>query len=648
MNPNILNLMKKRDMALKSALKSKLSSDRYTFIMLRNRVVKELRASKANYFLNIIEKAGGNTKNIWNQLRKLMGQNSNNTKSIEIYANGTLLSNPPEVAVALNHYFIDSVDDIIKCFSPVDFISSQGRHIEPAFELETVTESDVGRVIGSLRSSRAKDVIGMNTVMLKELSASLACPITQLVNLSIAQEIFPDVWKLAAVSPIFKGGDQQSICNYRPISVLPVVSKVVEKLVAEQIINHLNTSSYSLHSNQFGFRTNHSTETANCYLIEKIKSMLDKGGVVGAVFLDLKKAFDTINHGILIGKLSTFNFSSDTTNWIQSYLTNRSQFVRIKTHQSDVVSLAAGVPQGSILGPLLFSMYVNDLPTVCPNSNTIMYADDSVIFMHGNSTARVADQLTDSLQHIKKWLNQNCLQLNVSKSVCMFFSKTKIHCPEPEVVVDGERLRVVSDFKYLGVLIDNNLTFKEHIKKVSKCVKFNLSNFRHIRSCMSTKAALMYMHSMILSHITYCLTTWSQASNTALKPLLSLYKKTLKVLDRKSNNYHHCHILLKYKLLNWENLIKYSHSCLMYKIIHGRAPPALNQFIKMVSTSTRSATRGDCVIAFRKSSFSQSAFSIRAAREWNSIPTHIRNISNYASFKHFLKKWLISGQGCEH
>ena len=159
-----------------------------------------------------------------------MGQNFNNTKSIAIYANGTLLSNPAEVVVALNHYFIDSLDDIIKCFSPAHIIPSQGRHTEPAFNLETITESDVMRVIGSLKSSRAKDVNGMNSVMLKELSAFLVCPITQIVNLSIAQEIFPYVWKLAAVSPIFKVGNQQSFCNYRPISVWLVVSKVADKL----------------------------------------------------------------------------------------------------------------------------------------------------------------------------------------------------------------------------------------------------------------------------------------------------------------------------------------------------------------------------------------------------------------------------------
>ncbi len=152
-----------------------------------------------------------------------------------------------------------------------------------------------------------------------------------------------------------------------------------------------------------------------------------------------------------------------------------------------------------ILGPLLFSKYVNDLPTVFPNPNTVMYADDTVIFLHGSSAAQIADQLTNSMQHVTEWLKQNCLQLNVSKTVC-FFSKTKSLCSEPYVVVAGERLQVVSDFKYLGVFIDSNLTFKAHIKKVCNCIKFNLADFRNVCSCMSTKAAMMYARSFLFPH----------------------------------------------------------------------------------------------------------------------------------------------------
>ena len=161
----------------------------------------------------------------------------------------------------------------------------------------------------------------------------------------------------------------------------------------------------------------------------------------------------------------------------------------------------------------------------------------------------------------------------------------------------------------------------------------------------------MFMHSMILSHITYCLTTWSQASNTSLKSLLSLYKKTIKVLDRKSIYYHHCHVLKKYSLLNFENLIIYADLCLVYNILHGLAPPVLCQFVRTAPNdhrSTRSVARGDCIIPLRKSALGQTAFSVRAAREWNLIPIHIRNFKTYPSFKLNLKKWLTGSQDCQH
>ncbi len=275
---------------------------------------------------------------------------------------------------------------------------------------------------------------------------------------------------------------------------------------------------------QFGFRAKYSTETANCFLIEKIKSLLDKGGVVGAVFLDLKKAFDTVNHRILMSKLASFNFCSDTLKWIESYLSNRSQSVQVQNHQSAALCLSTGVPQGSILGPLLFLLYINDLPYVCPDTNIQMYADNTVIYVHGSSMTQVADKLTNSMAHVTAWLKQCCLQLNVSKTVCMFFTKKNSPSVEPDIFVSGERLQVVSEYKYLGVLVDSKLSFKAQVKKVCNRVKFNLSNFRFIRDYMSTEAAKMYMHSMVFSHIIYCLTTWSQASNTSLKPIESLYK----------------------------------------------------------------------------------------------------------------------------
>lgn len=252
---------------------------------------------------------------------------------------------------------------------------------------------------------------------------------------------------------------------------------------------------------------------------------MDKGGVVGAVFLDLKKAFDTVNHRILMSKLCSINFSSTALEWLESYLLNRSQSVQVKNHRSAPLHLLSGVPQGSILGPLLFTLYINDLPSVCSDTNIQMYADDTVIYLHGSSRTQVASGLTNSMAHVTAWLQRCCLQINVEKTMCMFFSKTNSACVEPDVFVLGERLQVASEYRYLGILIDSTLSFKPQVKRVCNRVKFNLSNFRFIRDHMSTEAAKMYMYSMVISQITYCLTTWSQASATTLLPVQSLYKK---------------------------------------------------------------------------------------------------------------------------
>ncbi len=182
-------------------------------------------------------------------------------------------------------------------------------------------------------------------------------------------------------------------------------------------------------------------------------------------------------------------------------------------------------------------------------------------------------------------------------------------------------------------------------------IKFNLNNFRYIPHQMSTQAAKMYTYSMIFSHIIYCLPIWSLASVTSLKPLQSLYKRTVKILDKKPSIFHHCPILQKYRLLSWENMVKYSNLCLVYKIIHGLSSLPLHQFVNIRTADhsrTRGAVRGDCIIPFRKSVFGQTTFSVRAAAEWNLTPINIRNLNTYSTFKIQLKKWLIDNQSCQH
>lgn len=306
-----------------------------------------------------------------------------------------------------NNFFIDSVRDLTHGFGMTTKDIILPNHDLTVFKISEVSESYIIKILSQFKSSRAKDVFNCDSVFVKTHANVLSTPVTHLVNLSIKQCHFPSAWKSAVIAPIFKNGDLVNVINYRPISILPVVSKVIEKVVCNQLVEHLNHGPFPLHCMQYGFRVHHSTETANCYFVEQIKSSLDRGGVVGAVFLDFKKAFDTVNHNVLLSKLSRFNFSTNTLTWMESYLNLRKQCTRINDACSPFLDCNIGVPQGSILGPILFSLYINDLPTVCPEVQVQMYADDTVVYTYAKTKEQAAIKLTAALNKVSDWLRHS-------------------------------------------------------------------------------------------------------------------------------------------------------------------------------------------------------------------------------------------------
>ena len=260
----------------------------------------------------------------------------------------------------------------------------------------------------------SKDIHSLYAELIKKNQTCLLEPITYLVNLSIKTNRFPESWKTAIIAPIHKSGDKNLASNYRPIAILPVVSKILEKIVAIQLTEHLE-SRQLLHPQQFGFRPKHSTETANCYLLDRFKGLMVRGHVVGTVFLDLKKAFDAVHHGVLLSKLKHFKISAEALQWFKSYLGGRQQCVRVNGEISTLLPNNMGVPQGSVLGPLLFTMYINDLPNTCPGVSCQMYADDTVIYASAKTASMAAAQLTQELEKISNWLESSQLTLNVQK-----------------------------------------------------------------------------------------------------------------------------------------------------------------------------------------------------------------------------------------
>uniref|UniRef100_A0A672J846 Reverse transcriptase domain-containing protein n=1 Tax=Salarias fasciatus TaxID=181472 RepID=A0A672J846_SALFA len=386
---DIWKLMRRRDYLLKKALKSSTGNDMHLFKDCRNKVVKELRTAKTNFFIDLITQAKGNNHLIWKHINNIT-RKEKGYKNYEIKINNMITDNESNAANAFNGFFKDSVNDLVVHFGCRTIEIRCVDLMKPVLRLSEVSQPEVLNILQGLNSSKAQDVYGFDSCMIKRNATTLCQPITTLINRSIRETVFPDCLKKAVVIPLHKGGDQADLANYRPVSILPAISKVVEKVVATQLMDHLNYGEHPLNPLQFGFRKYHSTETAVCYFVEQLKGMLDKGGAVGAIFLDLKKAFDTVNHNILMTKLSSHNISTETLDWFKSYLKNRKHCTRIKSTMSSFLDRSVGVPQGSVLGPLLFSVYINDLPAVCPEVHTQMYADDAVLYVHAKTSQRAA------------------------------------------------------------------------------------------------------------------------------------------------------------------------------------------------------------------------------------------------------------------
>ncbi len=410
---------------------------------------------------------------------------------------------------------------------------------------------------------------------------------------------------------------------------------------------------YGLIPQQFGFRQKHSTVSANCYLLEKIKASLDKGHVVGAVFLDLKKAFDTVNHSVLLNKLNQFKMSSNALKWLKSYLVGRQQCVSVNGVKSTMHANRMGVPQGSVLGPLLFSMYINDLPSCCPGVNCQMYADDTIIYVSTKTSSLAGEHLTQALSNISEWLQLSHLTLNVKKTVSICFSMH--NRPEHdvfEVMINEEITDVVDEVKYRGIILDKHLKFDSQVKYICNKVRPNLNCFRFIRRNLSYQAAKLYMHAMIFSHLSYCITSWSQASSNTMKPIASIYKQAIKIMDRKPMKWHHCRILKKHNLLTFENFMDFSILKFFLKCLNNHVSTLFSELAIRWQSShraiTRASTSGDCRVPKCKTSFCQSALSVKGARLWNSLPTDLKLETNSNVFNKGLKHWLKSKQQCSH
>ena len=377
----VKQLMNERDHFHNLALRTNNELHWSSYKRLRNVVTLKLRKEKQSYFNEQLRETKGDSQGTWKNLKQLLGNGSKSNGAAARTANEA-----KEKCNIFNRFFVSCAEDLRSTHrsSARSFFFKWLPQIDrpEKFKLRKITVSEVRNALKELKSKKATGVDGIPSRLIKDGSDALASPLSVIFNLTIQQNVIPAEWKKAKVTPLHKSGTKDDPRNYRPISVLPVVSKVLERLIHKQLASYFDDHNL-LCKSQSGFRRMHSTETAVTYFADEILMNTDKGLVTGSVFIDLAKAFDTVDHDILLSKLEYYGVCDKTLSWFKNYFTGRKQFVHIDSQTSEELAVTSGVPQGSILGPLLFIVYINDLPRCVKHCSVNMYADDTVLYLAG-------------------------------------------------------------------------------------------------------------------------------------------------------------------------------------------------------------------------------------------------------------------------
>ena len=405
--------MRDRDYHHRKARKSGSAYHWHLFRKLRNFVNKEIKASKSKYYTNLIEESKGNASKIWNAVNEASYRKSQSAAPSCIISNEVQHTEPKAVAAALNEHFAtigQTLADRLSSF--VTKVTPQRQSNETtSFRILPVDELFVASQLKSLKAKKATGLDKVSARLLKDVADEITPSITLQLNRPISSHTFPSTWKCAKVIALFKSGDKESATNYRPISLLPTLNKLLERAVYTQLYEYLARNKI-LNEKQFGFRPKCSTTTSLTNFADEILAKMENGQLCGAVFLDLSKAF---NHSILLTKLSAVGVCHEDLTWFESYLSSWTLRTACGQELSDPLPCNIDVPQGNILGPLLFIVYINDLPDVVKHTQVSLYADDTVLYCFLDPID-LEEQLNADLHTVCDWLRDNKLTLNIKKT----------------------------------------------------------------------------------------------------------------------------------------------------------------------------------------------------------------------------------------
>jgi hypothetical protein len=624
--------------------KSRLEVFHLVFLEAKSAFHESIRVAKKEHIESTISEQAHNPKKLWTVLNSSLGR-----KHVSHYPHR---ASTDALVEEFNTFFVAKINRIqatLPIAPPMTPLSSPS--VVPSSRLTTfslASQKEVERVI-RISPTKSESADPLPTWLLKQHLNILLPPITAIVN-RITSSIMPPVFKHAVIRPLLKKPnlDPEDMNNYRPISGLPFLSKIVERIVVRRLNSHLEIVN-GLDPHQSAYRSHHSCETALVSVFNNVLLSADAGMVSILTLLDLSSAFDTVNWDILTSKLSSVSVCDHALRWLSNYLSERSQSVSIHTSVSSPLTLTCGVPQGSVLGPILFSIYLLGIADVFSSHgfSYTLYADD-IQFTASctpNNLSTTLHKVEACVLDIQAWLMKNQLVLNTSKTeVILLGSRHHLKkCKISQVSLCGTIVPISTKIRDLGVLVDSHLTMDAHVSRISSSAFSYLHVISRLSKSLSTAHRLLLIHSLVVSRLNFCAPLLIGITSTETNRLQRILNSAMRIAvgKRKFDSIHNT--LQEYEWLSVPKLLIFRTASLIYSVMKNGKPTYLSCLL-VPSTQTRSLRSSDQLllnIPHVQSTFGERAFSRFAPTLWNSIPLHIKQCSTLTSFQNNLKMFLM-------
>ena len=610
MSKGILISRKRKNELCNLSLKNPSVVSITQFKKFRNIYNSVIRNAKKLYFQRQLEENQKNLRKTWQLLFASINKKTKKQNNLShLTINGKIISDPSIMAAQFNEFFTSIATKTVSDLhpsdkNPTDLIAQNLNKFK--FSDKILSRKEVLEATDLLANKKTPDHTGVSTHFIKQTVSSFINPLFHIFNLSFTTGVVPAQFKMAKVIPIFKAGDKSSMDNYRPISLLSSFSKILEKLVALRIMSFLNNNDI-LSKWQFGFRSGHSTAHPMVHFLNKITDALNNKKHTIAIFCDLKKAFDTCDHQILLSKLKKYGVDGSELDWFKSYLTNRKQFVSVGGCSSSLLEISLGVPQGSILGPLLFLIYINDLP-LSSKFLSLLFADDTTLLFTHDDIKQLTAIVNNEFRKVCEFFRTNRLVLHPDKTKFILFTRSggggldlEIFCnnnnfgqDDPDKISPISRVNYNDDMpavKFLGVFFDPNINFKHHIAMLKSKLSKALYALRSVKKTLNQKSLLLLYNSVFHCHLLYAVQIWSCSRSSQVNDIFKMQKKAIRIVAGMSYNSHTEPLFKKLQVLPLPDLITYTKIQFMQRFKQGFLPSSFDD--TWVSNAIRNIGEND-------------------------------------------------------